>query len=220
MQAHDCKVVRMEALRALLAEKFPPSPRRSESRLLIGYPAFDQKGGFLRGAITEVCGSGAGGSLFFAATMEAAERDGFFVGLIDAANCFEPSDWTDAHLYRLLWVICAEASSAIRATDILLRDGNLPMVVLDLQMLPMLQLQRIPASTWHRFQRVIEPTATTLIVLTPQPLVEGAFTRVVVSTDLTLEAMQLHRPALWKHLDVQVFERGSAASVEILQKSA
>jgi hypothetical protein len=84
----------------------------------------------------------------------------------------------------------------------------------------MLQLQRIPASTWHRFQRVIEPTVTTLIVLTPQPLVEGAFTRVVVSTHLTLEAMQLRRPALWKHLDVQVFERGPAASVEILQKSA
>jgi hypothetical protein len=32
--------------------------------------------------------------------------------------------------------------------------------------------------------------------------------------------MQLRRPALWKHLDVQVFERGPAASVEILQKSA
>jgi hypothetical protein len=220
VQAHDDKVVRMEALRTLLAEKFPPSPRRSESRLLLGCPAFDQKGGLLRGAITEVCGSGAGGALFFAATMEAAARDGFFLGLIDAANCFEPSDWTDAHLRRLLWVICSEASSALKATDILLRDGNLTIVVLDLQMLPILQLQRIPASTWHRFQRVLEPAVTTLIVLTPQPLVEAAFTRAVVSTNLTLQAMHLQRPALWKHLDVQFFERAAGVSIEIFRKSA
>ena len=210
----------MEALRALVAEKFPQSPRRLEGRLSIGCKAFDQKGGFLRGAVTEVCGSSAGGSLLLAAVVDAAVRDGLFVGLIDAANSFEPSDWTDEHLRRILWVMCGAAGPAVKAADILLRDGNLPVVILDLQMLPMSQLRRIPASTWHRFQRVIEPTATVLTVLTPQPVVEGASARMAIHTDLTLAAMHLPRPALWEHLDVQIFERGTAALAEVFQKSA
>jgi hypothetical protein len=220
MQPHDSKLVRMEALRALVAEKFPQSPRRQEGRLPIGCKAFDQKGGFLRGAVTEVCGSIAGGVLLLAAVVNTAMRDGFFVGLIDAANSFEPSDWKDEHLSRILWVMCGAAGPAIKAADILLRDGNLPVVILDLQMLPMSQLQCIPASTWHRFQRVIEPTATVLTVMTPQPVVEGAAARMAIRTDLTLDAMHLPRPALWEHLDVQIFERGTAALVEVFQKSA
>jgi hypothetical protein len=220
MQPHDSKLVRMEALRALVAEKFPQSPRRQEGRLPIGCKAFDQKGGFLRGAVTEVCGSIAGGVLLLAAVVNTAMRDGFFVGLIDAANSFEPSDWKDEHLSRILWVMCGAAGPAIKAADILLRDGNLPVVILDLQMLPMSQLQCIPASIWHRFQRVIEPTATVLTVMTPQPVVEGAAARMAIRTDLTLDAMHLPRPALWEHLDVQIFERGTAALVEVFQKSA
>jgi hypothetical protein len=220
MQTHDPKLVQMETLRALVAEKFPQSPRRQEGRLPIGCKAFDQKGGFLRGAVTEVCGSSASGPLLLAAVVDTAMRDGFFIGLIDAANSFEPSDWTDQHLRRILWVMCGAAGPAIRAADILLRDGNLPVVILDLQMLPMPQLRRIPASTWHRFQRVIEPTATVLTVLTPQPMVEGAAARMAIRTELTLDAMHLPRPALWEHLDVQVFERGTAAVVEVFQKSA
>ena len=109
---------------------------------------------------------------------------------------------------------------AIRTADILLRDGNLPIVILDLHMLPAVQLRRIPASTWHRFQRVIEPTATVLTVLTPQPMVEGAAARMAIRTELTLDAMHFLRPALWERLDVQIFERGTAAFVEVFQKSA
>lgn len=220
MQAHDSKLVRMEALRTLVAEKFPQSPRRFEGRLRIGCEAFDQKGGFLRGAVTEVCGSNAGGSLLLAAVGDAAVREGFFVGLVDAANSFEPSDWTDEQLRRILWVMCGAAAPAIRAADILLRDGNLPVVILDLQMLPRPQLWRIPASTWHRFQRIIEPGATVLVVLTPQPMVEGVATRIAIGTNLTLNAMDLPRPALWEHLDVQIFERGAPALAEVFERSA
>lgn len=221
MQTHDSKLVRLDALRTLVAEKFPPCPRRRNGRLRTNCAIFDQKGGFLQGAITEVCGSSAGGSLFLAAVADAAVRDGLFIGLIDAANSFEPCDWAEEHLRRMLWVMCGAASPAIRAADILLRDGNLPVVVLDLQMLPAGQLRRIPASTWHRFQRVLEPTATVLAVLTSQPLVEGASVRMAIRTDLTLQAMHLPRSILWEHLHVQVFERGAASSLEeVFAKSA
>ena len=210
----------MEELRALVAEKFPQPSRRQEGRLPIGCKAFDQNGGFLRGAVTEICGSIAGGGLLLAAVVDAAMRDGLFVGLVDAANSFEPSDWVDEQLCRILWVMCGSAGPAIKAADILLRDGNLPVVVLDLQMLPMPQLRRIPASTWHRFQRIIESTATVLAILTPQPMVEGAATRMAIHSELALDAMHFPRPALWKNLNVRIFERGTAACVEVFQKSA
>jgi hypothetical protein len=219
MQLHDSK--RMEALRTLVAEKFPQSPRRLESRLPVGCQAFDQKGGFLRSAVTEVCGASASGPLLLAAVANAAVREGFFIALIDAANSFEPSDWADEDLRRVLWVMCGGAAPpAIRAADILLRDGNLPLIVLDLQMLPLEQLRRIPASTWHRFQRILEPIATALIVLTPQPVVEGAATRMAIHTRFTLNEMHLPREVLWKHLDVQIFERGAATLLEVFKKSA
>jgi hypothetical protein len=219
MQPHDSRLLQLEALRSLVSEKFPPSPRRWNGRLLTDCHPFDQKGGFLQGAITEVCGSSAGGSLLLAVLVNAAVRDGFFIGFIDAANSFEPADWADEHLRRILWVMCGAAAPAIRAADILLRDGNLPVVILDLQMVPAGQLRRIPVSTWHRFQRVLEPTDTVFVVLSPQPLVESVPVRMAIHTDLSLEAMQLPRAALWEYLQVQVFERG-AAPLAVLQKSA
>ena len=76
--AHDSNFVRMEALPELVAEKFPQSPCKLGGRLPIGCKVFDVKG-FLRGAITEVCGSSAGGSLLLAAVGEAAVRDGFLL---------------------------------------------------------------------------------------------------------------------------------------------
>ena len=219
MQAHDSN--QMEALRALVAEKFPQSPRRLGSRLPVGCNGLDQKGGFLRSAVTEVCGSSASGPLLLAAVVNAAVREGVFIALIDAANSFEPSDWTDTQLRRVLWVMCGGAAPpAIRAADILLRDGNLPLIILDLQMLPVEQLRRIPASTWHRFQRILEPIATALIVLTPQPMVEGAVARMAIHTRFTFNEMHLPREVLWQHLDVQIFERGAAALLEVFEKSA
>jgi hypothetical protein len=77
----------------------------------------------------------------------------------------------------------------------------------------------IPASTWHRFQRVLEPTATVLAVLTSQPLVEGA--------SVAWRSVQISppRPCISRspveHLHVQVFERGAAGSLEeVFAKSA
>ena len=37
--------------------------------------------------------------------VDAAVRDGFFIGFIDAVNSFEPSDWADDHLRRILWMM-------------------------------------------------------------------------------------------------------------------
>lgn len=198
----------LAALRALVAEKFPPSAPEAFGRWRTGEEIFDQYGGLRRGSITEICGSAAGTQIALCALLGAAARESFFLGLIDAANAFEPADWPDEFLSRLLWVRGGGAGPSLKAADLLLRDGNLPMLVLDLQPLPLRHLRRIPASTWHRFQRVIEHSATILAILTPQPLVEGAPCRIALRTEARLEALNRLRTDLIKNLEAQIFERG------------
>jgi len=199
----------LAALRTLVAEKFPQAAHAPSGRLSTGCGALDRRGGLVRGALTEVCGSAAGGQLVLCALLEAAVREGFFLALIDAADAFEPADWPEDQLDRLLWVRCRETATALKAADILVRDGNLPVLLLDLQGVPARQLQRIPANTWHRFHRVIESSATVLLALTPRPQVEGAPCRIAVRLESPWEAMNAPRARLLETLDAQIFERGS-----------
>ncbi len=208
---HEGKGRRLAALRALVEEKFPQAPLAPEARLLTGCSLFDAQGGLRRGSITEICGSAAGGQMVLSTLLDTALREGFFVGMIDGANAFNPADWSPAQLGRMLWVMAGQAETALKAADLLLRDGNLPVLLLDLQIVPMRQLNRIPASTWHRFQRVIEQSATILAVLTPEPMIEGAPTRIVTRMDVTLASMNRLRAQVWEQLEGQVFERGRTA---------
>lgn len=198
----------LAALRSLVAEKFPQTAIAPAGRLLTGCEALDRRGGLPRGCLTEVCGSAAGSQLVVAALLEAAAREKYYLALIDGADAFEPADWPEDQLGRLLWVRCREVESALKAADILLRDGNLPVLVLDLQTVPARQLRSIPVGTWHRFHRVIEGSATALLVLTPRPMVESVPSRIAVRMESPWEAMTEPRRHLLDKLVAQAFERG------------
>jgi len=198
----------LAALRALVAEKFPQAAYAPAGRLRTGCEPLDRHGGLIRGGLTEVCGSAAGSQIVLSALLAASVQEGFFLSLIDAADAFEPADWPEAQLNRLLWVRCRAVEPALKAADILVRDGNLPVLLLDLQAAPARQLQRIPANTWHRFHRVVASSATALLVLTPRPMVEGAPCRIAVRLASAWEAMSQPRAALTENLDAQIFERG------------
>ena len=222
MQArqHD-RGAQMAALRRLVEEKFPQAqPAPTIRRLRTGCPFLDQKGGLRRGALTEICGSPSGGQIVLSALLTAAHEEGFLTALIDAADAFAPSEWSDAHLHRLLWVRCRQAELALKATDYLLRDGNLPLLVLDLQLVPERELRRIPLSTWHRFHRVIESSAATLVLLTPHPMVEGVSARLALHTLGGLGDMHRDRTELIRELSGHSFERGEAQDITLLEKSA
>ena len=205
----------LAALRALVAEKFPQTAPRRSGRLRTGCEALDRRGGLLRGCLTEICGSPAGGQMVLAALLETAAREAFFLALIDGADSFEPADWPADHLGRLLWVRCREAEAALKAADLLLRDGNLPVLLLDLQVVPERQLRRIAAGAWHRFHRVAEQSATVVIALTPRPLVEGAPSRITVRVPAPWKAMTAPRRRLLDTLVAQAFERGGEADFSV-----
>ncbi len=192
-------------LRRILADKFPAVAVKPNGSLRTGLTSIDSEGGLNRGALTELVSPLGGGGLFLHAMLSLLTQESCFGALIDAGNSFEAQD--DEGLLRLLWVRCAGAMQAIKATDLVVRDGNLQLVVLDLQLVPVREVCRIPASTWHRFQRLVESTSTALVVLTSQPVVEGAKMRVALRQRWTLDAMRLRRRTILDQMTAQVFAR-------------
>jgi hypothetical protein len=57
----------------------------------------------------------------------------------------------------------------LKATDLLLQSGGFGLVAIDLGDVPVEAARRIPLTSWFRFRRAVEHTATVLLVLTQGP---------------------------------------------------
>lgn len=195
-------------LRELLEAKFPSSLPKPSGRLPTDVAQVDAllQGGLALGSMTEiVCRTGGG--LLLTALVRATLRRRGLLALIDGTDAFDPTGVPAAALARLLWVRSQTAAQAVQAADLLLRDGNLNLVVLDLRSIPLEQATKIPASSWYRLQRVVEPTATAFVALTRQPLLSGARPRLVLDAPFCLTAFECRQEDLLGRLHVQ-FLRG------------
>lgn len=200
------KIIRFEALRKLVNEKFPDSQHevvaggRSECESLP------------RGLLTEVYGSTGSVSLFVTSVILREERS--FAGWVDATNALEPGEFAESVLERLLWVRCREAVKAVQAVDLLLRDGNLPLVFLDLRGVSARALGEIPASTWYRFQRLLEESPLALAVCTEKPCIAAARIRVAAAGVWQLSDMLRPREELVARLQAPMVHRGMVPATE------
>lgn len=185
-------------LRKLLAGRFPrlrtdAETRRHPNALSTGVPRLDDVlgGGLTPGEITEFVGlgPGSGSAQVIHAVLRHAVDAGRFIALVDGADSFDVDAVPGACLSRLLWVRCRQVSEALQAADLLLRDRNFPLLVLDLKLNPASQLRRIPGNVWHRFGRLLEQHRSTLLVITPHPLVSSVPCRVQVEGALDLGSL-------------------------------
>jgi len=164
-------------LRQLLAERFPQTFAPGTDRLRTGLPAIDTAiGGLPKNAITELSSPhpSAGSAFLIHALLHCAHRDGFFVALVDGTDSFSPHAAGHAALRNLLWVRCRQASQAVPAADLLLRDGNFPLVILDLVLNATDELRKIPQTNWYRLQRLVEAAPTAFLVLTRRSVISSA----------------------------------------------
>ncbi len=106
---------------------------------------------------------------------------------------FAPEGMDPVALRHLLWVRCREAKEGIKAADLLLRDGNFPLVILDLVLNPLAELRKIPSSTWYRLQRLVELIPSVFLVLTPRSMINSAQCKLVLENRWSL--LQLDAPA-------------------------
>jgi hypothetical protein len=189
-------------LRQLLADRFPhlrawtdtpPAPACWKT----GVERLDTllHGGLAKGSITEVVSakSGSGSGLLLHALIQQAHATQQIIVLIDANDSFDPCSFDQETLSRLLWVRCKNAAEALKATDIILRDRNLPLVVLDLKMNPAAQLRKISGTTWYRLQRIVQQNGTSFVVFTPNAMVSSTEVRLSLDSQFNITALS-HTP--------------------------
>jgi len=181
-------------LRKLLVERFPHAPGTAATHLVTGLFFFDEStnGGLPRGAITElICPRTSAGSASLIHTLvHAAHRDKHFLALIDGRDSFDPCGLDNASLRHLLWVRCSKASEVIKAGDLLLRDGNFPLVILDLVLNAPEELRKIPQTNWYRLQRLVELAPAACLVLTRYAMVASAQLKLVLENSWNLETLE------------------------------
>ena len=196
-------------LRRILADKFGCNALFSSALFFkLGLPLLD-KMGVPQAALTEIVSAAAapGGGLLLYALLHAVLRQGERVILIDGRSGFAPKGLPQAELRRLLWIRCGEAWEAIKAADLAVRDGNVPLLVLLLTLNPAKELRRIPATAWHRLQMLAEKSAVTLLAFTPQAQIGCARLRLSVQGSFPLARLQAVRSDLMPELAVQVERR-------------
>jgi hypothetical protein len=149
-------------------------------------------GGLPRGCLTEICGPASSGrTSILLATLSAATQRQEICALVDISDAFNPHSAAAAgvNFERMLWVRCGHlqksgspqrhrvtenkiekpVEQALRVTDLLLQSGGFGMVIIDLGDTPLKMARRIPLTSWFRFQRAVEHTATVLFVISQVP---------------------------------------------------
>lgn len=150
-------------------------------------------GGIPRGGLTEIFGPASSGrtSLLLALLAQVTAREEV-CALVDSSDAFDPQSAAAAgvDLKRVLWVRCGEVSSftfqvsrskretrnvkretsarveqALRALDLLLEAGGFGLVAVDLGDISPAIARRVPLTSWFRFRRTVENTATALVVV-------------------------------------------------------
>ena len=204
-------------LRNLLAERFPHPPISLSTRLTTGLSSLDSilPGGLPQGAITELISpqvSGGSASLI-SALVQTAQRHRYFIALIDGRDSFDPAPLGNSCLRHVLWVRCQKALELVKAADLLLRDGNFPLVIADLVLNRRDELGQIPQTSWYRLQRLVEPTSTAFLVLTRRSMVSSAQFKIVLENSWTLQAFDQENPLSGLRMRMQrshIYETGMA----------
>jgi len=168
--------------------------RPQPETIATGIPQVDElTGGVPRGGLTEIFGPVSSGrtSLLFSLLAQVTAREEV-CALVDASDAFDPHSAAAAgvDLKRVLWVRCSKVShfkfqvssnprqtrnvkretfsrveQALRAADLLLQAGGFGLVAMDLGDVPSVIARRVPLTSWFRFRRAVENTATALVVV-------------------------------------------------------
>jgi hypothetical protein len=185
----------IEDLRRQLREKFPqahaPVLMATEEQPDEGQP-FDP-GFFPPGMISEVVGSGVG--LLVAGLLgepeELAALPDFI--LVDGGDHFDPASFTPQACSRLVWVRCLSAEEMLKSTDLLVRDGNIPFILLDTCGIASRELRAIPSSAWWRLKLAAATGSCRLVVMSPFAQVPCAGVRLSLNAKLGLADFELPR---------------------------
>jgi hypothetical protein len=193
-------------LRRVLAERFPPQTVSSFCTPT-GWNWFDSAlgGGLPKGAITQflVPQISSGSSIILHEIIESRCRETQPTALVDAKDCFDlPITYP-----QLLWARCTNALQAVKATDLLIRDGNLPFIILDLKPSSARELRKVPATAWYRLQRCAEESRCSLLVITSHPVIASAQISITMTHQLSLSDLSTELFQITNRISLQISRR-------------
>ncbi|MBV9107530.1 MAG: hypothetical protein JO313_16055, partial [Verrucomicrobia bacterium] len=93
---------------------------------------------------------------------------------------------------------------ALKATDLILQDGNLSLGILDFKENSNKELRKISGSTWYRLQRIIEESRCALLVITRYPIVTSAKITLFTKNQLSLNDLSTVRTDLIKSIALEI----------------
>lgn len=198
----------LAVLRQLLADRFPSTPRRAEGLVATGAAAVDAElsGGIPRGGLTELVAvaPSSGTQLVLGALLTATRGSRMRVGLIDAADAFDLEGLEDDDLAHLVWVRCQALDEAWRTADLLVRDPNFGVVIIDLRSVEPSLLKRTVATVWYRLQRAAEESQVAVLIQSAAATVPCARSRILFKRSYPPDALTAKRPALLEQILVEV----------------
>ena len=209
----------LSALRSLVAARFPTTARQHGAGIPTGVAALDEAlgGGLPAGKLTELVSETAssGGQLVLTRLLLTTRAARQRVALVDGADGFAPEAVPTDALRHLVWVRAHNLDEALAAADVLARDGNYAVVVLDLRGIAERVLRRTPSPAWHRMHRAAENRPAAILVQTPFALVPAVPWRLTLRATASLALGQRRRPQaeLAAELTVELV-RGHAAVEE------
>ncbi|MDB6139547.1 MAG: hypothetical protein JWO94_2619 [Verrucomicrobiaceae bacterium] len=192
-------------MREFLRARFPEAHtwREPETELPPERLSLMARLGMAQGTVTEVVAPQAGAGLLITCLLERESAGWEPTALVDGCDAFDPWSVPPAALEKLLWLRCRETDQAMKATDLLLRDGNIPLVLLDLQRHTLRAVQGVASSIWHRLRLLAEKGGCSLCVLTPGRSVPCARSRIILEPCFALADMDKERPVLAAQLHLR-----------------
>jgi len=190
-------VVNISELRESMRKKFPAAHRHvSLLPEVQPYPEEQTTLRFDPGTVNEVVSTAPFQGMSLLISQLLAEERDIPLALIDGRDSFDPASHGNELCRKLFWIRCTNTDQIIQATDLLLRDGNLPLILLDLHLVPARELGRIPDALWHRFRSEARESGSTLVVLSSKVIVTSAHTRHFIEEPFTLDHLEKSAPAL------------------------
>ncbi len=193
-------------LKRMLAEKFPEAHRAAPEpdAYATGLEALDQFS-IRKGEAVEIVAprASSGSALILAGLIRHAANAKRWTALIDGRDSFDPQSLGHDACSWLLWTRCHGTDEVTKAADLLLRDGNLPLVIADLRLNPIKEVQRIANHVWHRLRSLAAQTNTVFLTLTPRACLGCADLRLEIQGQFQLCALDGLRTGLQQKLELR-----------------
>lgn len=179
-------------LRSLVAARFPAA---MQACFIGASTPVNQNVGLLPGKLVEIVSPdhAAGAGLLMLHLGQQAQGS---LAWVDAADGLDLTSLPLELRQRVLWLRAHGVKDSLKAADMLLRDGNLQTVFLDLRLAPERQLHGLPSSIWHRLRMLAEKAHVSVAVFTPFQMVGCAAARWAVKGAFDLNSLQQERDVL------------------------